>query len=49
MVSEKHANWIVNPSKQGRAQDVRNLISHCQEKVERQFGITLQPEIITLF
>lgn len=49
MVSEKHANWIVNPGKKGSARDVRELISICQERVERQFQIALRPEIITLF
>ena len=46
-ISEKHANWIVNPTKQGLAADVMRLISHCQEVVERQYGVLLVPEVIS--
>ena len=46
-ISEKHANWIVNPTKQGLAADVMRLISHCQEVVERQFGVLLMPEVVS--
>lgn len=48
-VSAKHANWIVNPLKRGRAADVRDLIALCQERVEQRSGVLLHPEIITLF
>ena len=48
-ISDKHANWIVNPSKRGKAQEVRDLITLCQERVEQKFGIALKTEIISLF
>lgn len=48
-ISSRHANWIVNPLKQGRAEEVRALITLCQERVQSEFGEHLHPEIITLF
>jgi UDP-N-acetylmuramate dehydrogenase len=45
-ISDKHANWIVNPRKQGLAADVMRMITHCQEVVERQSGVLLVPEVI---
>ena len=44
MVSEMHANWIVNPGKRARATDVKRLIERCKDAVSRftegaaQFG-----------
>jgi UDP-N-acetylmuramate dehydrogenase len=44
MVSEKHANFIVN---QGNATaiDIETLISHIQSRVQAEFGIALQTEV----
>lgn len=44
MVSEQHANFIVNCG-EGRAVDVTALIAHIREKVRRDFGIELEPEL----
>jgi UDP-N-acetylmuramate dehydrogenase len=44
-VSEKHANFIVNPSRQARAADIEALIEHVQSVVARQTGITLEREV----
>jgi UDP-N-acetylmuramate dehydrogenase len=43
-VSDMHANFIVNAS-HASAQDVRRLIQEIQEKVSKQTGIHLEPEI----
>lgn len=45
MVSEKHANFIVNVS-DASASDVRKLIAFIQEKVFREQGILLEPEVV---
>lgn len=45
MVSEKHANFIVNVS-DASASDVRKLIAFIQEKVYREQGILLEPEVV---
>jgi UDP-N-acetylmuramate dehydrogenase len=44
VVSEKHANFIVNQSN-ATARDVLQLIEHVQDVVLRQTGYTLQTEI----
>ena len=44
VVSEKHANWILN-DRQGTAHDIESLIRTIQEKVREQFGIELEPEV----
>lgn len=43
--SPLHANFIVN-LKAGRATDVRAAIELAQRRVQAQFGLTLQPEIL---
>ncbi len=45
MVSEKHANFIVNVS-DASASDVRKLIVFIQERVFREQGILLEPEVV---
>lgn len=45
MVSEKHANFIVNIS-DASASDVRKLIAYIQERVYRKHGILLEPEVV---
>ncbi len=44
-VSEKHANFIVNPKGAARAADIEWLIQTVREKVRRQTGIDLHPEV----
>ncbi len=44
MVSEKHANFIVNAG-QASAIDVRALMRRCQAEVKAQFGVDLVPEV----
>ncbi len=43
-VSEKHANFI-QADEGGSADDVRALILEVQDRVARQFGVRLQPEL----
>jgi UDP-N-acetylmuramate dehydrogenase len=44
MVSEKHAGFVVNDGT-ATAADIRALIAHVQDEVERQFGVRLEPEV----
>jgi len=44
-VSEKHANFIVNPGGAGSAADIEWLILHVQQKVEEERGVRLVPEV----
>ena len=44
MVSEKHANFIVNTG-DASADDVRALMEICQDEVEERFGVRLVPEV----
>lgn len=44
MVSEKHANFIIN-MQQARSGDVEQLIAHIAQRVFAQTGITLIPEV----
>ncbi len=43
-VSERHANFIVNEGR-ATAQDVRELISRIQKKVQDEFKVHLEPEV----
>ena len=43
-VSRRHANFIVNAGA-ATARDVRALIAHVQDVVERTHGVRLEPEI----
>ena len=45
MVSDLHANWIVNPEKRATASDVRSLIELCAARVREHCGVALHPEI----
>jgi len=45
MVSEKHANFIVNTGN-ARAEDVRGVIRHVQKTVYEERGISLEPEVM---
>ena len=44
-VSEKHANFIVNPGGQGSASDIEALVYHVQREVHAKFGVMLTPEV----
>ncbi|MDR2711269.1 MAG: UDP-N-acetylmuramate dehydrogenase [Burkholderiales bacterium] len=44
-VSEKHANFIVNPKGAASAADIEALIGEVQRIVEEKTGVRLQPEV----
>ena len=44
-ISEKHANFIVNPGGVGSAADIEWLILYVQQKVEEEKGVRLVPEV----
>jgi UDP-N-acetylmuramate dehydrogenase len=44
-ISEKHANFIVNPGGAGSAADIEWLIEHVQQKVEEEKGVRLVTEV----
>ena len=44
-VSEKHANFIVNPGGAGRAADIEALIEHVRATVRERTGILLETEV----
>ena len=44
-ISEKHANFIVNPKGKARAADIEALIEHARYAVRRRFGVDLVPEV----
>lgn len=43
-VSTKHAGFVINLGS-ATSTDVRAVISHVQDEVERQFGVRLEPEV----
>jgi len=44
-VSERHANFIVNPHRRARAADIEALIKHVQAAVLTKSGVALEPEV----
>ena len=44
-VSERHANFIVNPERRARAADIERLILHVQATVRARTGVVLEPEV----
>ena len=44
-ISEKHANFIVNPGGRARAADIEALIEHARRTVKQRFGVELRPEV----
>jgi UDP-N-acetylmuramate dehydrogenase len=44
-ISEKHANFIVNPKGRARASDIEALIALARDTVKRRYAIELIPEI----
>ena len=45
MISEKHANFIINKGK-ATANDIEKLITHIQSVVVERSGVHLQPEVV---
>ncbi len=45
-VSEKHANFIVNPKGAASAADIEWLIRHVQQVVKEKHGVDLVPEVL---
>mgnify|MGYP002512243267 FL=1 len=43
-VSEKHCGFVIN-SGEATASDIRRLMEEVIAEVERQFGVTLEPEV----
>lgn len=43
MVSEKHANFIINKG-QAKGEDIKNLILEIQDKVKEKYGVELKVE-----
>lgn len=44
-VSERHANFIVNPDRRARAADIEALIAFMQAAVQARTGVSLEPEV----
>jgi UDP-N-acetylmuramate dehydrogenase len=44
-ISEKHANFIVNPDGRAHAADIEALIEHARNVVKQRHGIELVPEV----
>jgi UDP-N-acetylenolpyruvoylglucosamine reductase len=44
-VSEKHANFIVNPEGNAKAADIEALIEHVRRVVAEKTGVRLEPEV----
>jgi UDP-N-acetylmuramate dehydrogenase len=44
-ISEKHANFIVNPGRRASAADIERLIAYARATVKARFGVDLQPEV----
>jgi UDP-N-acetylmuramate dehydrogenase len=44
-VSEKHANFIVNPEGRARAADIEAIVGHVREVVRERTGVDLRPEV----
>lgn len=48
MVSEKHANFLVNVGEETRANDIEDLVQWIIGQVESRFGVRLTPEVIII-
>lgn len=44
-VSEKHANFIVNPERRASARDIETLIEHVRRVVADEMGVSLETEV----
>lgn len=45
MISDLHANWIVNPDRSASASEIVELMRLCQNRVVEVYGLKLKPEI----
>ena len=45
MVSQKHANFIVNPARAASAADIEGLIAEVRAEVRARTGVDLVPEV----
>lgn len=48
MISEKHANFIINVAGEATAGDVEKLIHLMRREVKKKFGVTLRTEVIVI-
>lgn len=48
VISEKHANFIVNAEGKASASDVESLIELMRREVRKKFGITLKTEVVII-
>jgi UDP-N-acetylmuramate dehydrogenase len=48
MISDKHANFLVNVGENTKANDIEDLIGWIVEKVEARFKVALTPEVIII-
>jgi UDP-N-acetylmuramate dehydrogenase len=48
VISEKHANFIVNPDGNATASDVEKLIRLMRREVQKKFGVRLRTEVIVI-
>ncbi|MCZ6766863.1 MAG: UDP-N-acetylmuramate dehydrogenase [bacterium] len=48
MMSDKHANFLVNVGDNTRANEAEDLIEHVIETVHSRFGVRLEPEVIII-
>ena len=44
-ISEKHANFIVNPKGRAKAAHIESLVAHARAAVKERFGVELIPEV----
>ncbi|MCK4774704.1 MAG: UDP-N-acetylenolpyruvoylglucosamine reductase, partial [Candidatus Krumholzibacteria bacterium] len=48
MISETHANFIINVAGEATAGDVEKLIHLMRREVKKKFGVTLRTEVIVI-
>lgn len=48
VISDRHANFIINPHKTAMASEVRQLIAIIKEKISSQYGLVLEEEVFFL-
>jgi len=48
MISDRHANFIINVDGNARAVDVESLIRLMRTEVQKKFGVTLKTEVIVI-
>lgn len=48
MVSEMHANFLVNVGEDTKANDIEDLINFVKEEVKARLTVSLSPEVIII-